>query len=101
MANIPSAMVVTDAPRSVSTFVAPPSPPAVGVFGGARQRAAPLPRELGPFLDALGLGHYLTALHGEDVKDLDTLRLLDANDLRDVGFPIGARAKLLNAFGKL
>mmetsp|Transcript_2826 Transcript_2826/g.8264 ORF Transcript_2826/g.8264 Transcript_2826/m.8264 type:complete len:353 (-) Transcript_2826:114-1172(-) len=31
VANIPSAIVVTEAPRSVSTFVAPPSPPSSAV----------------------------------------------------------------------
>ena len=57
------------------------------------------PADLASFLAALGLAHHLGALHREDIHDLETLRLLDKDDLRDVGFAVGAMRKVLTALG--
>ena len=52
--------------------------------------------ELLVFLESLGLGE-LGATFGDHGVDLDALRLLDENDLKDLGVLLGHRKKLLHA----
>ena len=85
---------------STSTLVMPPFFPAA-----TTPAPAPIPPPasvggLADFLASCGLAHHLDMLRREDIDDVDTLRLLDSDDLRDVGFPVGARRKLLHALGK-
>ena len=48
-------------------------------------------------MDELGLARFLPLLLAEEVEDMDTLRLLEARELKDLLLPLGARTKLLHA----
>ncbi|MBV9118526.1 MAG: DUF2791 family P-loop domain-containing protein, partial [Acetobacteraceae bacterium] len=50
-------------------------------------------------LNALGLGRYAEAFRAADV-DLDTLKLLTEDDLREIGLSLGHRRKLLAAIAQ-
>ena len=56
--------------------------------------AAP-PADFAGFLRAAGLERYHDLLRQEEIHDVGTLRLLTADDLKDVGLPYGPRIKLL------
>jgi SAM domain (Sterile alpha motif) len=52
------------------------------------------------WLDRLGLGKYASIFAAQEV-DLDTLRRLSEDDLRELGLPLGARRKNLQAAASL
>ena len=45
----------------------------------------------------LGLSRFLPLLLAEEAADMETLRCLEASDLKDLLLPLGARTKLLHA----
>jgi len=55
--------------------------------------------ELLAWLDQLGPGKY-APLFAENDVDLDVLRGLSEDDLRELGLPLGARKKILQALGE-
>ena len=57
-------------------------------------QAAP---DVARLMDELGLSRFLPLLLAEEVEDMDTLRLLEARELKDLLLPLGARTKLLHA----
>ena len=57
-------------------------------------QAAP---DVARLMDELGLARFLPLLLAEEVEDMDTLRLLEARELKDLLLPLGARTKLLHA----
>jgi len=48
-------------------------------------------------MDELGLARFLPLLLAEEAADMETLRCLEATDLKDLLLPLGARTKLLHA----
>ena len=56
--------------------------------------------DLGVWLRSLGLGKYEAAFR-ENAIDATILHDLTAEDLRELGFPLGARRKLLKAIAAL
>ncbi len=57
-------------------------------------QAAP---DVARLMDELGLSHFLPLLLAEEAADMETLRCLEATDLKDLLLPLGARTKLLYA----
>ena len=56
--------------------------------------------EIGGWLRSLGLGQYETVFR-ENAIDASVLRDLTEDHLRELGFPLGARLKLLKAIAAL
>ncbi len=61
---------------------------------------ADMARDIGEWLEGLGLNEYLEAFF-EDKVDLDAARDLTEADLKDLGIPMGPRKKLLRAIAVL
>ena len=57
-------------------------------------QAAP---DVARLMDELGLARFLPLLLAEEAADMETLRCLEASDLKDLLLPLGARTKLLHA----
>ncbi len=57
-------------------------------------QAAP---DVARLMDELGLARFLPLLLAEEAADMETLRCLEATDLKDLLLPLGARTKLLHA----
>ena len=57
-------------------------------------------RDIGQWLEGLGLGKYAEAFVANDI-DLDVLRDLNASDLERLGLSLGHRKRLLRAIGEL
>ena len=57
-------------------------------------QAAP---DVARLMDELGLSRFLPLLLAEEAADMETLRCLEATDLKDLLLPLGARTKLLHA----
>src|SRR5687767_6302236 len=55
--------------------------------------------DIAAWLDRLGLGKYAPMFTDSDV-DLDVLRRLSEDDLRELGLPLGARRKILQALAE-
>ena len=82
----PRAPATRDRPPYYSTPIGrPPAPPA------RDENEAPFLA----FLREAGLERYFDLLKSEEINDVETLRLLTADDLKDAGLPYGPRIKLL------
>eukprot|EP01088_Endostelium_zonatum_P018247 TRINITY_DN5782_c0_g1_i1.p1 TRINITY_DN5782_c0_g1~~TRINITY_DN5782_c0_g1_i1.p1 ORF type:complete len:1000 (-),score=161.96 TRINITY_DN5782_c0_g1_i1:26-3025(-) len=57
--------------------------------------------ELESFLLNAGLEKYIPIFVREEVRDLETLKALDPNDLAQMGVPVGSRKKILLEINKL
>ena len=57
--------------------------------------------ELETFLNNAGLEKYIPILVKEEVRDLETLKALDQNDLAAMGIAVGSRKKILLEINKL
>jgi len=76
------------APASSSSFYSAPAPPAPH-HGGSSSA------EFEARIVAAGLARILPDLKKEEICDLDTLRSLEEDDLKELGLAVGARVKLM------
>ena len=59
-----------------------------------------MPRDIGEWLDGLGLGRYAEAFADNEI-DLQALPHIAEEDLKEIGVALGARRKLLAAIAEL